>query len=107
MNAVFLFSIIYIIEKNGGHIYDVSANMGQISPQQLQKIISLSEKHQSSWYDLNANNCSDFATDVLNIAGIVSDNWFDTPGTVSKILEKVPNHTSKSNYAPKTKRTCH
>ncbi|MDX6183902.1 hypothetical protein SGQ44_16440 [Flavobacterium sp. Fl-77] len=66
----------------------------------------MSEKYQSSWYDLNANNCSDFATDVLNAVGVVSDNWIDTPATVSNILQKLPNHTSNSNYAPKTKRTC-
>jgi hypothetical protein len=30
-----------IMGENGGHAYDVSGSIGQISPQQLQKIISL------------------------------------------------------------------
>lgn len=95
-----------IMGNNGGDAYDVSGNIGQISPQQLQKIISLSEKYQNSWYDIDANNCSDFTADVLNIVGVASNNSFETPGTVSKTLEKVPNHTSNPSYAPKTKRTC-
>lgn len=95
-----------IMGDNGGDVYDVSGNIGQISPQQLQKIISLSVKYQNSWYDIDANNCSDFTADVLNIVGVASNNSFETPGTVSKTLEKVPNHTSNPSYAPKTKRTC-
>ncbi|HEY1195218.1 hypothetical protein [Flavobacterium sp.] len=95
-----------IMGENGGHIYDVSGNIGQITPKQLQQIISLSVKYQSSWYDLDANNCSDFAADVLNIVGVASNNSFETPGTVAKTLEKIPNHTSSPSYAPKTKRTC-
>jgi hypothetical protein len=95
-----------IMGENGEHRYDVSANMGQISPQQLQKIISLSVDYQNSYYDLGTNNCSDFATDVLNIAGVSTSGWIDTPNTVAAILSALPNHTSKSNYAPKTQRTC-
>ncbi|WP_035690626.1 hypothetical protein [Flavobacterium sp. F52] len=95
-----------IMGENGGHIYDVSANIGQISPQQLQQIISLSVKYQNSWYDIDANNCSDFAADVLNIVGVASNNSFETPTKVANTLQKVPNHTSNPNYAPKTKRTC-
>jgi hypothetical protein len=95
-----------IMGDNGEHAYDVSGNIGQITPQQLQKIISLSEKYQNSWYDLNANNCSDFAADVLNIVGVASNNSFETPGTVANTLQKVPNHTSNPSYSPKTKRTC-
>ena len=77
-----------------------------IPPLQLQKSITLSEKYQSSWYDLGTNNCSDFTTDVLNIVGVIGDNLMNTPGTVSNLLEKLPNHTSKPNYAPTIKRTC-
>ncbi|RXM42996.1 hypothetical protein [Flavobacterium sp. YO64] len=95
-----------IMGENGEHAYDVSGNIGQITPQQLQKIISLSEKYQNSWYDLDANNCSDFTADVLNIVGVASNNSFETPGTVANTLQKVPNHTSNPSYAPKTKRTC-
>ncbi|WP_281322894.1 hypothetical protein [Flavobacterium aestivum] len=95
-----------IMGENGGHRYDVSANMGQISPQKLQQIITLSEKYQNSFYDLGFNNCSDFATQVLNIAGVSSSGWIDTPNTVADILATLPNHTSNSTYAPKTQRTC-
>lgn len=95
-----------IMGDNGEHAYDVSGNIGQITPQQLQKIISLSEKYQNSWYDLDANNCSDFTADVLNIVGVASNNSFETPVTVANTLQKVPNHTSNPSYAPKTKRTC-
>ncbi|OXA99312.1 hypothetical protein B0A75_11745 [Flavobacterium oncorhynchi] len=95
-----------IMGENGEHAYDVSGNIGQITPQQLQKIISLSEKYQNSWYDLDANNCSDFTADVLNIVGVASNNSFETPVTVANTLQKVPNHTSNPSYAPKTKRTC-
>lgn len=95
-----------IMGDNGGDVYDVSGNIGQITPKQLQQIISLSVKYQNSWYDIEANNCSDFTAEVLNIVGVASNNSFETPGTVSKTLEKVPNHTSNPSYAPKTKRTC-
>jgi hypothetical protein len=92
--------------ENGGHHYDVSANLGQISPQQLQQIISLSVDYQDSLYNLGFNNCSDFATNVLNIAGVSTSCLIDTPDTVAAILATLPNHIFKSNYAPKTQRTC-
>ncbi|MBW4359630.1 hypothetical protein [Flavobacterium taihuense] len=95
-----------IMGENGGHHYDVSANMGQISPQQLEKIISLSVDYQNRNYDLGFNNCSDFATNVLNITGVSTSSWVDTPNTVADILATLANHTIKSNYAPKTQRTC-
>lgn len=95
-----------IMGDNGGDFYNVSGNIGQITPKQLQQIISLSVKYQNSWYDIDANNCSDFTADVLNIVGVASNNSFETPSTVANILQKVPNHTSSPNYAPKTKRTC-
>jgi hypothetical protein len=95
-----------IMGENGGHHYDVSANMGQVSSQQLQQIISLSVDYQDSYYDLGFNNCSDFATNILNIAGVSTSGWIDTPNTVADILATLPNHIIKSNYTPKTKRTC-
>ncbi|MNQ03692.1 hypothetical protein D3C85_163970 [compost metagenome] len=95
-----------IMGNNGGDFYNVSGNIGQITPKQLQQIISLSVKYQNSWYDIDTNNCSDFAADVLNIVGVASNNSFETPSTVANTLQKVPNHTSIPNYAPKTKRTC-
>ena len=95
-----------IMGENGGHHFDVAANMGQISPQQLQQIIFAAIKYQNSYYDLSLNNCSDFATDVLNIAGVLTSGMIDTPNTVASILATLPNHTSVSNYAPNSKRTC-
>ena len=95
-----------IMGNNGGDFYNVSGNIGQITPQQLQQIISLSVKYQNSWYDIDTNNCSDFTADVLNIVGVASNNSFETPSTVANTLQKLPNHTSSPNYAPKTKRTC-
>jgi hypothetical protein len=94
-----------IMGENGGHYYDVSATMG-ISGVQLQQIINLSQNYQNADYDLSFNNCSDFATQVLNITGVSTTGFLDTPNTVADILLKLPNHTSNANYAPKTKRTC-
>jgi hypothetical protein len=94
-----------IMGENGGHYYNVSATMG-ISGAQLQQIINLSQDYQNADYDLSFNNCSDFATQVLNITGVSTTGFLDTPNTVAEILLKLPNHTSNANYAPKTKRTC-
>ncbi|MDX6183584.1 hypothetical protein SGQ44_14715 [Flavobacterium sp. Fl-77] len=91
--------------ENGGHYYDVSAKM-EITGQKLQQIINLSQKYQNDTYDLGFNNCSDFATEVLEITGVSTTGYMDTPNTVADILLKLPNHTSNANYAPKTKRTC-
>lgn len=95
-----------IMGENGGHHYDVSGNLGQITADQLSQIIALSQTYQNSYYDLNVNNCSDFATDVLNIAGVKTTGYFDTPNTLASILMTLPNHTNVSNYAPQTNRTC-
>ncbi|WP_264532410.1 hypothetical protein [Flavobacterium sp. N502540] len=94
-----------IMGENGGHHYDVSASM-TITGAQLNQIIALSQVYQSNWYDLSFNNCSDFATDVLNIAGVSTSGWIDTPNTVANILSGLVNHTTGSNNAPKSNKSC-
>lgn len=94
-----------IMGENGGHHYNVSASI-TINGAQLNQIIALSQVYQSNWYDLSFNNCSDFATDVLNIAGISTSGVIDTPNTVADILSSLTNHTTGSNNAPKTNRSC-
>ncbi|WP_291153294.1 hypothetical protein [Flavobacterium sp. UBA7680] len=94
-----------IMGENGGHHYNVSASM-TITGAQLSQIIALSEVYQSKWYDLSFNNCSDFATDVLNIAGVSTSGMIDTPNTVASILSSLANHTTESNNAPKTNKSC-
>lgn len=90
----------------GGHHYNVSATI-KIRSTQLQEIITLSQSYQKAIYDLSFNNCSDFATEVLNIAGITTSGWIDTPNTVAEILKTLPNHSSGSKDAPNTKKSCH
>jgi hypothetical protein len=94
-----------IMGENGGHLYDVSASMN-ITGAQLQQIINLSQSYQNQTYDISFNNCSDFAIDVLNIAGISTSGWVATPNSVANILSGLANHTSGSNNAPKSKKTC-
>ncbi|RUT68350.1 hypothetical protein D0817_21740 [Flavobacterium cupreum] len=94
-----------IMGENGGHHYDMSASM-IITGAQLQAIINLSQNYQNANYDISFNNCSDFATEVLNIAGIQTSGWIDTPNTVANILNTLSNHTSGSKNAPKTNRSC-
>jgi hypothetical protein len=94
-----------IMGENGGHHYDVSAGMA-ITGTQLQQIINLSQNYQNASYDLSFNNCSDFVTQALNITGVPTSGWIDTPNTVADILNTLANHTSGSNNAPKTNRSC-
>ena len=94
-----------IMGENGGHHYNVSASM-TITGAQLNEIIALSQVYQSNWYDLGFNNCSDFATEVLNITGVSTSGVIDTPDTVADILSTLKNHVITSNNAPKTNRTC-
>lgn len=95
-----------IMGENGGHHYNVSANLGAISSDKLQKIINLALNYDMRDYDLSFNNCSDFADDVMNIAGIQTTGWIDTPNTVANILMTLPNHNLGSFYAPNTNRNC-
>ena len=94
-----------IIGENGGHHFNVSADF-TITGEQLSRIIALSEVYQSNWYDLSFNNCSDFATEVLNIAGVSTSGVIDSPNTVAGILYSRPNYIITTAYAPNTNRTC-
>lgn len=94
-----------IMGENGGHHYDVSASI-TITGAQLNQIMALSQLYQSKWYDLSFNNCSDFATDVLNIAGVSTSGYIDTPNTVADILNGLANHSNGSKNAPKSNKSC-
>jgi hypothetical protein len=91
--------------ENGVYNYEVSASI-TITGTQLNQIIALSQVYQSNWYDLSFNNCSDFVTDVLNIAGLSTLGWIDTPNTVANILNGLANNTTVSNNTPKTNKSC-
>lgn len=96
-----------IMGNNGGHEYNISASFNNISSAQLNQIIAISQVYEATDYDLQYNNCSDFAMDVLNIVGTSANNSgsFDSPNNVASILSNLPNHTSAGN-APQTYRTC-
>lgn len=50
--------------------YDVSLTLNNITPSNLQKIISLSTSYAISDYDLEGRNCTDMGIDLGNLAGL-------------------------------------
>lgn len=63
-----------------GHLFDVALSI-PINPSQLQNIISTSENAISTTYNLNTNNCTDFAIQTGNLAGLNLPDAFGTwPG---------------------------
>ncbi|MBO9584818.1 MAG: hypothetical protein J7574_11725 [Flavobacterium sp.] len=94
-----------IMGDNGGAHYNVSASLA-ITGTQLNRIITLSQAYQSDNYDISFHNCADFATDVLNIAGVSTSGYIDSPDTTAEILKGIPNYTTGSFNAPKTIKSC-
>ncbi|WP_281632100.1 hypothetical protein [Flavobacterium luteolum] len=94
-----------IMGDNGNAHYNVAASM-TITGAQLNLIITLSQTYQSDNYDISFHNCADFATDVLNIAGVSTSGSLDNPDTTAVILQSLPNYITGSFNAPKTIKSC-
>ncbi|RDC54893.1 hypothetical protein DU508_18930 [Pedobacter chinensis] len=94
-----------IMGENGGHYYNGKWNLGNISADKLQQIISLSINYSLSDYGLAYNNCADFTLGILSIVGIAnSSNGIDGPNT---ILDLMPaSAKTNSGNAPQSHRTC-
>ncbi|WP_430809273.1 hypothetical protein [Chryseobacterium arthrosphaerae] len=90
---------------DGGHPYDYAWNVGNVTPAQLQNIITTSISYSNSIYDVGFNNCVDFTIGTLNNAGVnFTSIGPDTPTTFSNSIEY--GATSKNGNAPQTKRNC-
>lgn len=94
-----------IFGDNSGTFYNYGWNAGTITPTQLQQIIGISIAFSESDYNVMLNNCSDFATYALMVAGInCNTDYVDTPNTVANLIS--PLAQSSNSYGPQTNRTC-
>lgn len=94
-----------VFNNDSGHPYTYAWNAGTITPTQLQQIIGITIAFSESDYQLLLNNCSDFATYALMIAGVNCDtSGIDTPNTVASLIENMA-QSSNSNAA-QTQRNC-
>lgn len=88
---------------DGGHPYDYAWNVGNVTPAQLQNIITTSISYSNSIYDVGFNNCVDFAIGTLNNAGVnFTSIGPDTPTGLADIIK--PLATSTNGNAPQTKK---
>jgi len=93
-----------IFGDNSGTYYNAAWNTN-ITPLQLQQLISLTLYYQNTNYDLIFNNCSDFAVDALITIGLNTSTFgFDTPDTVFNMIS--PGAQSTNGNAATTNRTC-
>jgi hypothetical protein len=93
-----------IMGDNGGHAYNAAWNIGSVSAEILQQIISVSVNYSLSDYGLAANNCADFTLDVLRVAGITnSASGIDSPDTIFNLM---PESAKTTGSASQTHRTC-
>ena len=80
-----------VLGKDDRHSFSVSFS-AEISPEQLQKIIELSEKSYDRQYNLSYSNCTDFAISVANLANITlpycKGTWTGGGGSAPGILGK-------------------
>ena len=80
-----------VLGKDDRHTFSVSFST-EISPEQLQKIIELSQKSYARQYNLSSSNCTDFAISVAKLAGITlpysKSNWGIGSGSNSRALGK-------------------
>ena len=85
-----------------GNFPSVSA---EISPEQLQKIVELSQKSYGRQYNLSYSNCTDFAISVANLANITlpycKGTWIggggSAPGVLGKALRDSTTFKNKIN----------
>ena len=90
--------------KDDGHTFSVSFS-AEISPEQLQKIIELSQKSYGRQYNLSYSNCTDFAISVANLANITlpycKGTWTggggSAPGVLGKALRDSTTFKNKIN----------
>ena len=93
-----------VLGKDDRHTFSVSFST-EISPEQLQKIIELSQKSYARQYNLSSSNCTDFAISVAKLAGITlpysKSNWGigsgSNPGALGKALRDSPTFKDKIN----------
>ena len=93
-----------VLGKDDGHTFSVSFS-AEISPEQLQKIIELSQKSYGRQYNLSYSNCTDFAISVANLANITlpycKGTWIggggSAPGVLGKALRDSSTFKNKVN----------
>ena len=93
-----------VLGKDDRHSFSVSFS-AEISPEQLQKIIELSEKSYDRQYNLSYSNCTDFAISVANLANITlpycKGTWTggggSAPGVLGKALRDSTTFKNKIN----------
>ena len=93
-----------VLGKDDGHTFSVSFS-AEISPEQLQKIVELSQKSYGRQYNLSYSNCTDFAISVANLANITlpycKGTWIggggSAPGVLGKALRDSSTFKNKVN----------
>ena len=93
-----------VLGKDDRHTFSVSFST-EISPEQLQKIIELSEKSYDRQYNLSYSNCTDFAISVAKLANITlpycKGTWTggggSAPGVLGKALRDSSTFKNKIN----------
>ena len=93
-----------ILGKDDRHTFSVSFST-EISPEQLQKIVELSEKSYERQYNLSYSNCTDFAISVAKLANITlpycKGTWTggggSAPGVLGKALRDSSTFKNKIN----------
>lgn len=93
-----------VLGKDDRHTFSVSFS-AEISPEQLQKIIELSQKSYTRQYNLSYSNCTDFAISVANLANITlpycKGTWKggggSAPGVLGNALRNSPAFKGKIN----------
>ena len=80
-----------VLGKDDGHTFSVSFST-EVTPEQLQKIIELSQKSYARQYNLSYSNCTDFAISVANLANITlpycKGTWTGGEGSAPGVLGK-------------------
>ena len=80
-----------VLGKDDGHTFSVSFS-AEVTPEQLQKIIELSQKSYARQYNLSYSNCTDFAISVANLANITlpycKGSWTGGGGSAPGVLGK-------------------
>ena len=80
-----------VLGKDDGHTFSVSFS-AEVTPEQLQKIIELSQKSYARQYNLSYSNCTDFAISVANLANITlpycKGTWTGGGGSAPGVLGK-------------------
>ena len=80
-----------VLGKDNEHTFSVSIS-AEVTPEQLQKIIELSQKSYTRQYNLSYSNCTDFAISVANLANITlpycKGTWTGGGGSAPGVLGK-------------------